>query len=276
MRLSRAARRPTGHPRTRDAFWFLPPAVLLIGLLGVPMLGLIWVAVTGDLGTYLSDPQVHAAVRLSLTTSLIAMVVIVVTGLPLAYVLARWQFPGRSVVTLLIDLPIVLPPMVAGIALLEVFGRNGLLGAPLSALGITLPFTTTAVVISQVFVAGPFFVRAARLGFEEVDPHIREAARVDKASEVLLFWHIMVPIARRAILSGVVLAWARALGEFGATLFFAGNREGVTQTMPLAIFIGFESNLALAVGLSFVLLMVSIAVLLVVGLLGNRRDLNTG
>ncbi|NLT29486.1 MAG: molybdate ABC transporter permease subunit [Propionibacterium sp.] len=276
MRPTRAARRPTGHSRTRDAFWFLPPAVLLIGLLGVPMLGLIWVAVTGDLGTYLSDPQVHAAVRLSLTTSLIAMVVIVVTGLPLAYVLARWQFPGRSVVTLLIDLPIVLPPMVAGIALLEVFGRNGLLGAPLSALGITLPFTTTAVVISQVFVAGPFFVRAARLGFEEVDPHIREAARVDKASEVLLFWHIMVPIARRAILSGVVLAWARALGEFGATLFFAGNREGVTQTMPLAIFIGFESNLALAVGLSFVLLMVSIAVLLVVGLLGNRRDLNTG
>ncbi|MGJ3508573.1 ABC transporter permease [Enemella sp. A6] len=276
MSLVRAGRRPTGQPRARDAFWFLPPAVLLVGLLGVPILGLIWVAIAGDLGTYLSDPQVHAAVRLSLVTTAIAMVVIVVTGLPLAYVLSRWQFPGRSLVTLLIDLPIVLPPMVAGIALLEVFGRTGVVGAPLAELGISLPFSTTAVVISQVFVAGPFFVRAARLGLEEVDPHVREAARVDKASELALFWHIMVPIARRAILSGVVLAWARALGEFGATLFFAGNREGVTQTMPLAIFIGFESNLALAVGLSFVLLMVSIVVLLVVGLLGGRRDLNAG
>ncbi|MDO5498741.1 MAG: ABC transporter permease [Propionibacteriaceae bacterium] len=269
-----ATRRPTGRTRAIDTVWFVPPALLLVGLLGVPLLGLMWVALTGDLSTYLSDPQVHAAVRLSLGTSLAAMVVIVATGLPLAYALARWRFPGRSIVTLLIDLPIVLPPMVAGIALLEVFGRNGWLGTPLAALGINLPFTTVAVVLSQVFVAGPFFVRAARVGFEEVNPAIQEAARVDKASELGLFWHIMVPVARRAILSGVVLAWARALGEFGATLFFAGNREGVTQTMPLAIFIGFESNLALAVGLSFVLLIISILVLLVVGLLGGDRQAN--
>ena len=271
MTLTTVAPRRTDGNRPRDSAWFVPPAMLLVGLLGVPVAGLIWVATTGELATYLSDPQVHSAVRLSLVTSAIAVALIVAAGLPLAYLLARWHFPGRRLVTLLIDLPIVLPPMVAGIALLEVFGRNGWLGAPLAVLGINLPFTTTAVVLSQVFVAGPFFVRAARVGFQEVDPAIQEAARVDKASELQVFWHIMVPVARRAILSGLVLAWARALGEFGATLFFAGNREGVTQTMPLAIFIGFESNLALAVGLSFVLLVISIVVLLVVGLLGGDR-----
>lgn len=248
---------------------FVPPAALLVALLALPIAGLTWVAVTGDLGEYLSDPQVHAAVRLSLATTAIAMMAIVVTGLPLAYLLARWRFPGHGLVQLLVDLPIVLPPMVAGIAMLEVFGRNGWVGAPLQLLGITLPFTTTAVVLSQVFVAGPFFVRAARVGFAAIDTQLAEAARVDGAGELRLFAHIMVPVARRAILTGLVLAWARALGEFGATLFFAGNREGVTQTMPLAIFIGFESNLALAVGLSFVLLVTSIAVLLGMRLLGD-------
>ena len=173
---------------------------------------------------------------------------------------------------LFVDLPIVLPPMVAGIAMLEVFGRNGWLGVPLGFLGISLPFTTGAVVLSQVFVAGPFFVRAARVGFADVDPAIREACYVDGASEVQLFRHVMVPVAQRALLSGLVLAWARALGEFGATIFFAGNREGVTQTMPLAIFIGFESNLSLAVGLSFVLLVTSVVVLMVMWWLGDRAD----
>lgn len=267
----RPAVRPGG--RARAAAWFVLPALVLVALLGVPLTGLVWVALTDDLGTYLADPQVRSAVRLSLTTSLVAVGVIVVTGLPLAYLLARWRFPGQSLIHLLIDLPIVLPPMVAGIALLEVFGRNGWLGEPLAFLGISLPFTTAAVVISQVFVAGPFFVRAARVGFAEVDPSVREAASVDGASEIRLFWHIMVPGARRAILTGLILAWARALGEFGATIFFAGNREGVTQTMPLAIFVGFESNLTLAIGLSFVLLVLSVAVLLVVRLAGERRDL---
>lgn len=248
---------------------FALPAALLVALLALPVLGLSWLALSGDLGAYLADPQVHSAVRLSLVTTTWAMALIVVTGLPLAYVLARGRFPGRATVQLLVDVPIVLPPMVAGIALLELFGRNGWLGGALAALGIGLPFTTAAVVLSQVFVAGPFFVRAARVGFAGVDPQLAEAARVDGASEWRLFAHIMVPVARRAILAGLVLAWARALGEFGATLFFAGNREGVTQTMPLAIFIGFESNLALAVGLSFVLLVTSVGVLLVMRLLGD-------
>lgn len=258
--------------RPRDVLPFAAPAALLLALLAVPVAGLVWVAVSDDLGTYLRDPAVHEAVRLSLGTTAVSMVVIVVTGTPLAYVLARWRFPGHALVQLFVDLPIVLPPMVAGIAMLEVFGRNGWLGGPLGFFGISLPFTTAAVVLSQVFVAGPFFVRAARVGFADVDPAIREACYVDGASEVQLFGHVMVPVARRALLSGLVLSWARALGEFGATIFFAGNREGVTQTMPLAIFIGFESNLSLAVGLSFVLLVTSVVVLMVMWWLGDRAD----
>ncbi|MEL4356904.1 MULTISPECIES: ABC transporter permease [unclassified Luteococcus] len=256
--------------RARDLWPFVGPAALLLALLAVPVAGLVWVALTGDLANQLADPAVHAAVRLSLATTAASMLAVVLTGTPLAYLLARRPFPGRRVVELLVDLPIVLPPMVAGIAMLEVFGRNGWLGRPLALLGITLPFTTTAVVLSQVFVAGPFFVRAARVGFAEVEPEVREAAGVDGAGELQLFWHIMVPGAQRALLSGLVLAWARALGEFGATIFFAGNREEVTQTMPLAIFIGFESNLALAVGLSFVLLLASLAVLAVLAWTGER------
>lgn len=255
--------------RARDVLPFAPGAALLLGLLAVPVAGLVWVAVTGDLAAYLRDPAVHAAIALSLGTSALSLALILLTGTPLAYLLARWRFPGRSLVQVLVDLPIVLPPMVAGIAMLEVFGRRGWLGEPLAALGITLPFTTAAVVLAQVFVAGPFYVRAARVGFAGVDASLREAARVDGASELQLFTAIMVPGARRALLSGVVLAWARALGEFGATIFFAGNREGVTQTMPLAIFVGFESNVALAVGLSFVLLVTSVGVLVVMRLLGD-------
>lgn len=259
--------------RARDVLGFAIPAGSLVGLLAVPVAGLVWLALSSDLATYLADPAVHAAVKLSLGTSAFSALVIIATGTPLAYALARWRFPGRTLVQLLVDLPIVLPPMVAGIALLEVFGRRGWLGEPLAFLGISLPFTTAAVVLSQVFVAGPFYVRAARVGFASIDVAVPEAAHVDGASEGQLFRHIMVPVAKRALLSGLVLAWARALGEFGATIFFAGNREGVTQTMPLAIFIGFESNMALAVGLSFVLLVASIAVLLFAWLLGDRVEL---
>lgn len=231
--------------KARDVLGFAIPASTLVALLAVPVAGLVWLALASDLRAYLADPSVHAAVKLSLGTTAVSSVLIIATGTPLAYALA----------------------------LLEVFGRRGWLGEPLAVLGVSLPFTTAAVVISQVFVAGPFYVRAARVGFAAIDPAIPEAAHVDGASEGQLFRHIMAPVAKRALLSGLVLAWARALGEFGATLFFAGNREGVTQTMPLAIFIGFESDMALAVGLSFVLLVSSIAVLLFAWLLGDRVEL---
>ena len=158
--------------RARDVLGFAIPAGSLVGLLAVPVAGLVWLALSSDLATYLADPAVHAAVKLSLGTSAFSALVIIATGTPLAYALARWRFPGRTLVQLLVDLPIVLPPMVAGIALLEVFGRRGWLGEPLAVLGVSLPFTTAAVVISQVFVAGPFYVRAARVGFAAIDPAI--------------------------------------------------------------------------------------------------------
>lgn len=259
--------------RARDVVPFATPAALLVGLLSIPLAGLVWVAVTGDLAAQLADPTAHAAMRLSLVTTTISMVVVVATGTPLAYLLARWRFPGRNLLQTIVDLPIVLPPMVAGIAMLEVFGRNGWLGGPLATLGIGLPFSTAAVVMSQVFVAGPFYVRAARIGFADVPVEVREAAYVEGADERRLFSHIMAPLARGALGTGLVLAWARALGEFGATIFFAGNREGATQTMPLAIFIGFESNLGIAVGLSFVLLVSSALVLGLVRLVGETRTL---
>lgn len=259
--------------RMREASPFVVPALALLALLVVPLAGLVWGGVTGDLRAWLGDPATHAAVLLSLWTTALSMLIIVALGTPLAYVLARWAFPGRALVQLLVDLPIVLPPMVAGIAMLEVFGRDGWIGGPLGALGISLPFTSAAVVMAQVFVAGPFYVRAARIGFAGVDPAVWEAAWVDGAGEVRLFASIMAPLASRAILSGMVLAWARALGEFGATIFFAGNREGVTQTMPLAIFVGFESNLGIAVGLSFVLLVSSAIILLLVRLVGEEHSL---
>lgn len=212
----------------------------------------------------------QAAIRLSLATSAVSTVVIVATGTPLAYLLAQSRFPGRGALQALVDLPIVLPPMVAGIAMLQMLGRQGPLGRALGEVGITVPFTTTAVVLAQVFVAGPFYVSAARVGFASIDPAIREAAYVDGASELHAFRRVVLPVARRTLASGVILAWARALGEFGATIFLAGNREGVTQTMPLAIFVGFEADIGTAIGLSFVLLLTSLVVLPAVRLLGDR------
>jgi molybdate transport system permease protein len=161
----------------------------------------------------------------------------------------------------LVDLPIVLPPSVAGLALLMAFGRRGLLGGSLEALGISLPFTTAAVVLAQVFVAGPLYVRAARIGFGAVDSQLEEAAVTEGANQWELFRHVMVPAALPALVSGALLCWARVLGEFGATILFAGNLVGRTQTMPLAIYIGFESDRGAALALSLLLVGVSASLL---------------
>lgn len=251
----------SGIARSRGQGWmFVLPAALSVLALGVPLAALVWRALTQDAG-HLADPAIGAAVRLSLVTSAVSTLLVVVLGTPLAYMMARYRFRGKAIMQLLIDLPIVLPPMVAGIALLMAFGRQGWLGAPLSVLGIGLPFTTVAVVIAQAFVAGPFFVRSATLGFAGVDRSVREAAAVEGATELEVFRRIELPLAARPIASGVILAWARAVGEFGATIFFAGNREGVTQTMPLLIFVGFETEMEVAVALSVVLIAMSAAVL---------------
>jgi molybdate transport system permease protein len=241
----------------------LLPASLLAGLLLVPLGALLWRALQTGALPEAAGPAGQSALVLSLLTATLSTLLALVTGTPLAYLMAHWPQRGRGWLELLVDLPVVLPPSVAGLALLMAFGRRGLLGDALGAVGISLPFTTAAVVLAQTFVAAPFFVRAARLGFASIDPQLEEAAYAEGASAWQMFRYLMLPLSGRALAAGLVLCWTRALGEFGATILFAGNLPGRTQTMPLAIYLGFERNLALALALSAVLLAVSAGVLAV-------------
>ncbi len=215
------------------------------------------------------------ALRLSLATSTVTVGIALVFGTPGAYLLARSRFPGRAVVDALVDLPIVLPPTVAGVALLPAFGRRGLIGEPIEAwTGFTFGFRTTAVVMAQLLVSAPFFVRAARAGFEAVDPQLERVAYTLGASRTRTFFRVVVPQAWPALLAGTVLCWARAMGELGATLIFAGNLQGKTQTMPLAIVGAFESSslgLAGAIALSLVLLAAALVLLVVFRVVTSRR-----
>jgi molybdate transport system permease protein len=237
-------------------------AIALGAFLLLPILGLLQRSVVA--GTFVDAirrPIVYEAVRLSMLTTLGVLVLALVFGSPLALVLARRRFFGMTVLDSIVDLPIVLPPAVAGLALLLTFGRRGLLGPALSALGIELPFTTGAVVVASFFVAAPFYVRAARAGFLSVPREFEEAARVEGASEWQVFRYVTVPVAAPALFGGAVLCWARALGEFGATIMFAGQFLGRTQTMPLAIYAALESDTDAALGLSVILLVISFALL---------------
>ncbi len=249
------------NSETSPGWKLIIPSVLLVGLIGVPLLALVWRSLQTDFVSFARSQGALNALSLSMVTSLLCVLLALITGTPLAYLQARWKFRGKLLVDLLVDLPVVLPPSVAGIALLMAFGRQGMLGGWLAQLGISLPFTTAAVVVAQVFVSAPFLVRSARIGFNSIDPQLEEAARVEGASNWHVFQHIMLPLASRAILTGVILSWTRALGEFGATLLFAGNLERKTQTMPLAIYVGFEQSMGMAVVLSVLLLVVSVLLL---------------
>ena len=251
---------------------FIIPGLFLIALLGLPLLALILRSFDKDFFTYALSSSALTALRLSLVTSLISVGIAIVFGTPLAYMLARWEFFGKGFVELLIDLPIALPPSVAGLALLIAFGRQGVFGSALSLLGISLPFTTTAVIMAQTFVSAPLYIRAARIGFAEVDIQMEEAAYVEGANQWQVFSEIMFPLAGRALISGAILTWTRALGEFGATILFAGNLEGVTQTMPLAIYLGFERNLGVAIALSVMLVGVSVVLLLLTRSLEKKHQ----
>lgn len=261
MRFRRSSTRHGILTANRPVWLFILPGLLLIGLMGLPLLALFLRAIGQGFFTYAFSDMALTALKLSLVTSLVSVLVSLLVGTPLAYILARWEFRGQSVLELLIDLPVVLPPSVAGLALLIAFGRQGIFGGWLARLGIELPFTTTAVILAQIFVSAPLFVRSARIGFSNIDPYLEEAALVDGANQWQMFSQMMLPLAGRALLSGTILAWTRALGEFGATILFAGNLEGVTQTMPLAIYLGFERNLDVAVALSVVLVLVSLILL---------------
>lgn len=243
---------------------------LLVGFITVPILALVVWTVSEESWAAMASPVARDALLLSIKTTAATMAVLVVVGTPAAYVLARWRFPGRRILDTLVDVPIVLPPSAAGIALLLAFGRMGLLGQHLEAFGITLSFTTVAVVMAQTFVAAPFYVRQAATGFGEVDRGVEEAALVDGASRTAAFFRVTAPLAFPALVAGALTAWARALGEFGATIIFAGSFQGVTQTIPLAVFKVFQGDTDAAVALSVLVLGFAFAVILSVRLLTRK------
>jgi molybdate transport system permease protein len=240
-------------------------AALGLLFLALPVAALLLRALdSGVLRSAVGDGAVLEALALSLSSTAVSLALIIVFGTPLAFVLARTAFRGKFAVEALVDLPIVLPPSVAGLALLFAFGRNGLAGSSLDLVGVSLPFTTLAVVVAQVFVAAPFFIRAARAGFQTVEPEVEEAARIDGASEAALMRRVTLPLAAPALGAGLVLAWARALGEFGATILFAGSIAGRTQTLPLLVYGEFQSSLDAATAAAAVLVLAAMAVLLAV------------
>ncbi len=236
----------------------------LLLFLSVPLLALILRITPAALLSTLFTPQVAQAIALSMTTTLATLCIALVAGTPLGFLLARYRFPGYTLVDTLVDLPLVLPPAVAGIALLMAFGRRGLLGSTLADLGIEIAFTWTAVVLAQSFVAIPFYVKYAKSGFGSVNRTLEQAARLDGASNFQTFRYVTIPLSWGILLTGMIMAWARAMGEFGATIIFAGNYPGRTQTMPLAIYLGFELDLDIALTLSVILMSISFAVLFVV------------
>ena len=246
-------------------------AALLVLFLAIPLGALVLRAAEGDGFTAATRRTLRQALALSLWTTTVALAIVVLLGTPLAYLLARRRFRGARLVDTLVDLPIVLPPAVAGIALLVAFGRRGVVGRWLDEVGVTLGFTTAAVLLAQVFVAVPFYVRAAKGGFARVDRELEEAAADLGATPARVFWTVTLPLARPGLAAGAVLAWARALSEFGATIMFAGSFPGRTQTMPLAIYGRYGAgDLDGAVVLSLVLLLTSLLVLLGIRLLGDR------
>jgi molybdate transport system permease protein len=238
--------------------------LLLLLLLTLPLVALILRVPSASVLAGLSDPMVLQALRLSLVTSLAATGVVILLGLPMAYLLATRTFPGKSIIEALVDLPLVLPPTVAGLALLLAFGRAGLAGRALSMIGLEIPFTTLAVVIAQSFMSLPLFVGSARAGFSSIDRRYLEMAKTLRAPPGYSFWRVMLPLAAPSLIAGAAMTWARALGEFGATITFAGNLPGVTQTMPLAVYMALQSNLDAAIALSLILMVTSLALLVAI------------
>ena len=262
-------------PPLRPRLWVWRIAValgvaLFLALVGLPLVALVVRVPPGDLIRRATSPLVLQALKLSLFTSVTATVLVAAFGLPVAYILATRNFPGRRLLETLVELPMVIPPTVAGVGLLLAFGRAGLAGGVLSALGLEIPFTTLAVVIAEAFVAMPFFVSTTAAGLREVEPRYREAAVTLGATPPYAFRRVLLPLAMPSLIAGGAMTWARALGEFGATITFAGNLPGRTQTLPLAVYIALQSDVRAAVALSVILLIFSFALLL------TLRSFSTG
>jgi molybdate transport system permease protein len=276
MRTTRAA--PTRlRSAPEDQQWapwpLAAPAAVAVAFLVLPLIGLLVRAPWFRLPEVLAESSVLDALRLSLVCATSATVLSLVFGVPLAWVLARARFPGRGLLRALVTLPLVLPPVVGGVALLLAFGRRGIVGQYLDAwFGFTLPFTTLGVVVAETFVAMPFLIVTVEGAFRSSDRGFEEAATTLGASRLTVFRRVTLPLIRPSLIAGAVLCWARALGEFGATITFAGNFPGRTQTMPIAVYLALERDPDAAIALSLVLLVVSVAVL--VGM--RDRWLNTG
>ena len=260
-----------GKKSNRNSRLLVVASLPLLLFLLLPCIALIVRVSPSGVLSNLANTQVGEAILLSGTTTIITTLVTIVAGTPVAYLLARRKFPGRAILDTLIDLPVVLPPSVAGIALLMAFGRRGLLGEYLGSLGISIPFTQAAVILAQLFVSSPLYIKSAQAGFAGVDREYEQAAAIDGASRWRIFRAVTLPLSLTALAGGAIMAWARALGEFGATIIFAGNFPGRTQTMPLAIYIGFEIDLNVALTLALILLVVSFIVLAVVKGVLRRR-----
>src|SRR6266571_507149 len=251
-------------------FWSSWPARILVSILagsfflflGIPLAALLIREPPALLWNSIKQPEVLQALQLSLVTTFVSIFLTVIFGLPVAYVLVRTRIPGRRFLQTLVTMPTVLPPVVAGVALLITFGRFGLIGQYLTPLGISIPFTTVAVVMAQMFVSSPFFVNSARAGLEQLDPLYESAAHTLRASEFYTFRRVILLLIRPILLTGAGLAWVRALGELGATITFAGSFPGVTETMPIAVYNAANIDIDSAVALSVVLMAISFAVLI--------------
>ncbi len=232
----------------------------------LPLLAIFLRVPPGRLVGQLGEPVVRDALVVTLKTNAIALALILLVGTPAAYLIGRRRFRGRSVVLTLVELPLVLPPAVAGIGLFAAFGRTGLLGPPLDWLGVSIPFTQVAVVMAVAFVASPFYLRQAIAAFETLDPNVVDAARTLGSSPARVFFRVAIPLAAGGLGAGAALAFARGIGEFGATIMFAGSLQGVTQTLPLAIYSQFDTDFDVALTISALLVVVSAVILLAVKL----------
>lgn len=254
---------PAPPPKAKLSGVWRALSLPMLVFLSLPIIALFLRTSPVSLIDNLREPDVLLAIGISLVTTLISTLIIILGGTPLAYSQARGQFRFSRAVDTLIDLPLVLPPAVAGVALLMAFGRRGILGGLLSDLGIHIAFTPLAVILAQVFVAAPFYIKSATVGFKNIDQELEQSAALDGASSPQIFRFLTLPLSWSALLGGSVMSWARALGEFGATIIFAGNFPGRTQTMPLAIYIGFELDLNIALTLSVILILFSFLALIV-------------
>jgi len=237
----------------------------------LPILAVFLRIEPSQVNAQLHNAQILDAIKLSLFTSGIATLIALVLTVPTGYFMATRNFPGKAIIDTLMDLPIVLPPAVAGVVLLYAFAPKGLLGPIFNRLGFIIPGSTIAVVIAETFVASPFLLRSAKTGFENMDKDIINSAKMLTGSRLRVFFTVTFPLSIRAIISGTMMTWARAMGEFGATLMFAGNLPGITQTMPLAIYVLLYSDPLAGVMLSIILIVISFSVLIIVKLLEQKR-----